>query len=72
MTAALAAAVGAEPSASEPTLGVTPDQAVFSLIIEAADEARAGMVAYRLARAVCGDAWNLAAASGKQEPADSP
>lgn len=72
MTAALAAAAGAEPSASDPALAMTPDHALFSLIVEAADEARAAMVAYRLARAVCGDTWNVTAASGAQEPADSP
>jgi DNA-binding transcriptional regulator YhcF (GntR family) len=69
MAAALAAAVGAEPSASESAVTVTEEKAVFSLVVEAPDEARAGLVAYHLAEAACGDGWHLDQASGTQEPA---
>ena len=69
MAAALAAAAGAEPSVSESAVTVTEEKAVFSLIVEAPDEARAGLVAYQLAEAACGDRWHLDQASGTQEPA---
>jgi DNA-binding GntR family transcriptional regulator len=69
MAAALAAAAGAEPSASESAVTVTEEKAVFRLIVEAPDEARAGLVAYQLAEAACGAGWHLDEASGTQEPA---
>jgi DNA-binding transcriptional MocR family regulator len=69
MAAALAAAADAEPSVSEPAVTVTPDRVVFSVIVEAPDQARAGVVAFQLATAAWGDGWDLDGASGTQEPA---
>jgi DNA-binding GntR family transcriptional regulator len=71
LNASLAAAAEAEPSVSEPALTVTSQKVVFSMTVEAPDEARAGVVAYQLAGAACGDGWDLDGASGTQEPAVS-
>jgi hypothetical protein len=67
---ALAAAVETEVSASEPAVKVTAGRAVLSVIVEAPDEARAGVLAYQLAGAACVDGWDLDGASGTQDPAD--
>ena len=69
LNASLAAAAEAEPSVSELALTVTLKNVVFSLIVEAPDEARAGVVAYQIAGAAFGDGWALDEASGRQEPA---
>jgi hypothetical protein len=45
---------------------VTASGVVLSVIVEVPDEARAGVLAYQIAGAACGDGWDLDGASGRR------